>query len=207
MGLDMYLYAKRQFDPDGSAAARILGAANTTLFDLQVKSRDEWDKEIYLSRWDFEEGEQRRRSTEVMELAGLLPLGTKDSPSGSLAWVEDKVVVGITCMYWRKANSIHSWFVQNCQDGVDECQVSDVSAERLAELKTRCRNALGAYNLGDRHAAEEIMTPRSGFFFGSTEIDEWWARDLERTIEEIARVVIAAAEIPGAIQFQYHSSW
>ena len=22
--------------------------------------------------------------------------------------------------YWRKANAIHQWFVDNCQDGVDE---------------------------------------------------------------------------------------
>ena len=23
-------------------------------------------------------------------------------------------------IYWRKANAIHNWFVENCQEGVDE---------------------------------------------------------------------------------------
>lgn len=23
--------------------------------------------------------------------------------------------------YWRKANAVHKWFVENVQDGVDEC--------------------------------------------------------------------------------------
>ena len=26
--------------------------------------------------------------------------------------------------YWRKANAIHNYFVQRCQNGVDECQMS-----------------------------------------------------------------------------------
>jgi len=24
--------------------------------------------------------------------------------------------------YWRKANQIHNWFVENVQNGIDECQ-------------------------------------------------------------------------------------
>ena len=33
--------------------------------------------------------------------------------------------------YWRKANAIHNWFVQKCQEGVDECQKTWVSADNL----------------------------------------------------------------------------
>ena len=29
--------------------------------------------------------------------------------------------------YWRKFNALHNWFVQNCQDGVDECQYAEVT--------------------------------------------------------------------------------
>jgi len=36
--------------------------------------------------------------------------------------------------YWRKANAIHAWFVENVQDGVDECQRTYVSREDLEEL-------------------------------------------------------------------------
>ena len=32
----------------------------------------------------------------------------------------------IEACYWRKANHIHSWFITNCADGVDDCQSIDV---------------------------------------------------------------------------------
>lgn len=36
--------------------------------------------------------------------------------------------------YWRKFNALHEWFVQNCQDGEDNCQESYVDREKLEEL-------------------------------------------------------------------------
>ena len=35
---------------------------------------------------------------------------------------------------WRKANQIHKWFVDNCQEGDDNCQRHYVSRENLEEL-------------------------------------------------------------------------
>ena len=31
------------------------------------------------------------------------------------------VNVDVTCAYWRKANQIHAWFVDNVQQGNDDC--------------------------------------------------------------------------------------
>lgn len=36
--------------------------------------------------------------------------------------------------YWRKANQIHRWFVENVQDGNDDCREYYVSREQLKEL-------------------------------------------------------------------------
>ena len=36
--------------------------------------------------------------------------------------------------YWRKANHIHQWFVENIQDGNDDCCEYYVPRERLKEL-------------------------------------------------------------------------
>jgi hypothetical protein len=36
--------------------------------------------------------------------------------------------------YWRKANQIHRWFVENVQDGNDDCKEYYVSREKLKEL-------------------------------------------------------------------------
>ena len=44
--------------------------------------------------------------------------------------------------FWRKANHIHNWFVVNCQDGVDECQETEISKENLEELLSICKKVL-----------------------------------------------------------------
>lgn len=44
--------------------------------------------------------------------------------------------------YWRKANAIHNWFVQNVQDGEDDCRQYYVSGEQLQELVDLCKQVL-----------------------------------------------------------------
>ena len=41
--------------------------------------------------------------------------------------------------YWRKANQIHKWFVDNVQDGVDDCDYYEVSKDKIEELLKICR--------------------------------------------------------------------
>jgi len=78
--------------------------------------------------------------------------------------------------YWRKANAIHNWFVENVQDGVDECQEVHVPWEKLQELKALCRRVLDTKNpIG--------LEPTPGFFFGSTEVDEYYFQDIDDTLD------------------------
>ena len=48
-------------------------------------------------------------------------------------WEDDHEEVG----YWRKANQIHKWFVDNVQDGVDDCGEYKVTKEQLIETVTK----------------------------------------------------------------------
>lgn len=41
--------------------------------------------------------------------------------------------------YWRKANQIHNWFVENVQNGVDDCERYEVSEDDLQKLLTICK--------------------------------------------------------------------
>lgn len=209
MGLDMYLYAKRVFAADSPEATAILAAADYTVPELQrLASLDPREEEtsVYLPRWrHVNDDQERMRAEAVTELAGLTPLTTPDSSGGTLSW-EDGVAVDVCCIYWRKANAVHGWFVNNCQGGTDDCGDYPVEAEQLAYLRKLCSDALTAYTNGDAGSAQTIMRPVGGFFFGSTDIDEWWAADMQRTIDEIDRVVQAAARI-GNVSFSYHSSW
>jgi hypothetical protein len=102
--------------------------------------------------------------------------------------------------YWRKANAIHDWFVQNVQDGVDECQEAWVSREQLQELVDVCKTVLA-----DMSKAEELLPTRSGFFFGGTDYDEWYKGDLEYTVTRLEKILSDPAF--AKCDFNYQSSW
>jgi hypothetical protein len=102
--------------------------------------------------------------------------------------------------YWRKANAIHDWFVQNVQGGVDECQEAWVSREQLQELITICEQVLA-----DMSKAEQLLPTRSGFFFGGTDYDEFYKQDLEYTVERLKKILGDPAL--QKMDFYYQSSW
>jgi hypothetical protein len=102
--------------------------------------------------------------------------------------------------YWRKANSIHNWFVEKCQDGIDECQETRVSPEQLKELVSTCRAVLE-----DKSKAEQFLPSVSGFFFGNTAYDDWYFGDLQYTVDRIEKILSDPAFEKA--DFYYQSSW
>lgn len=101
--------------------------------------------------------------------------------------------------YWRKANQIHRWFVQNVQDGKDDCGYYYVNRQNLIDLRDVCKRVSENKEL----AATELPT-ESGFFFGNTEYDDWYYQDLAETIEIIDKALTLD---PAQWDFEYHSSW
>ena len=108
------------------------------------------------------------------------------------------VHVEVTCAYWRKANQIHKWFVDNVQGGNDNCGEYYVSNEKLNQLRETCRQALFAKD-------PSLLPPQAGFFFGSYDIDEWYWQDIKDTIKKIDRVL--ALPDMSKLSFYYTSSW
>ncbi len=102
-------------------------------------------------------------------------------------------------IYWRKSNAIHKWFVDNVQDGTDDCGYYDVSREQLEQLLAVIEEVLA-----DRDKAATLLPPKAGFFFGSKDVDEWYWQDLENTRDRLAKLL--AQEMP-EWWFEYHSSW
>ena len=100
--------------------------------------------------------------------------------------------------YWRKANQIHNWFVQNVQGGIDNCQNSYVSRDNLEELLDVCSKVIA-----DNSLAETLLPTGSGFFFGSTEYDEWYYKDVSNTIEYLTEIL----KEEDADEFEYYASW
>ena len=86
--------------------------------------------------------------------------------------------------YWRKANAIHKWFVDNVQNGVDDCGDYKVTKEQLIELYNVCDDVLNDNNL-----AEHLLPTQSGFFFGMTEYNDRYFYDVEFTKELIDEIL------------------
>jgi len=109
-------------------------------------------------------------------------------------WIECEAI------YWRKANHIHQWFVDNVQDGEDECRAHDVDLSHLKELRDLCRQVLE-----DRSKAPDLLPTQAGFFFGSLDYDEGYFEDTKYTAEQIDKLLAT----PGIEEwyFEYQSSW
>jgi hypothetical protein len=100
--------------------------------------------------------------------------------------------------YWRKANQIHQWFVENVQQGEDDCKSYWVSRENLIELLDICKQIKE-----DNSKAESLLPTQSGFFFGGTEYNEWYFNDINNTIEILEEILSDES----ADDFEYQSSW
>lgn len=107
--------------------------------------------------------------------------------------------VVIEAAYWRKANSIHKWFVDNVQDGTDDCGHYEVSREDLQALLDLIEEVLA-----NRKTAKDKLPTASGFFFGQTDYDEWYFSDLESTRDMLKDCL---DDKWNGWYFEYHSSW
>jgi hypothetical protein len=134
--------------------------------------------------------------------------------------------------YWRKANAIHNWFVENVQDGEDDCDYHrEVTADDLQELITVCTKVLtyaklvpGRIRTGIRFSngkaeemyenglvvsnpgiCEELLPTSDGFFFGSQEYNEYYLADLQETIK-ICTEALSTTDF-GTQMLYYCSSW
>jgi hypothetical protein len=100
-------------------------------------------------------------------------------------------------IYWRKSNMIHAWFVQNVQDGTDDCGNYEVSRAQLTELRQLIIEALA-------NKDSALLPTVGGFFFGTTDIDDWYWEDLRQTEAALGRTL---EDFTGDWDFEYHSSW
>ena len=118
--------------------------------------------------------------------------------------------------YWRKANQIHNWFVNHVQDGIDDCDYHhEVTKELLEELLDTCETVYNSCSMMvglvkngetlvdgkwkpsmvpgkviiDSSVAEELLPTCSGFFFGSTDYNEYYVEDIKKTIDIITEVL------------------
>lgn len=136
-------------------------------------------------------------------LLDVMGLGKTDLSPG----YGGSATISFQAMYWRKANAIHNWFVNNVQSGEDNCREYEVSREQLAELRDTCDKVLKDHDL-----ARDLLPPQGGFFFGGTELDEWYFASLEETRNALDKLLDPHSPLSkgtgfGSWWFEYSSSW
>lgn len=146
---------------------------------------------LYVSGWDHKTNKSPFKA--LLKAAGLTAKEVcQDFPSGE---------VSLNVAYWRKANQIHKWFVDNVQDGKDDCGSYPVSREQLTQLRD-----LAAAALLKPSKAGEILPPQTGFFFGNTDANsEWYKDDLKSTVKQLDKVLNSPRMKD--FDFEYQSSW
>lgn len=113
--------------------------------------------------------------------------------------------------YWRKANAIHKWFVENVQNGEDDCREYYVDDDQLEKLVALCKKVVETAKIGkgkvligqgfedgkwadiledgetitNPEEIHKILPTESGFFFGSTQYDEYYLQDIKDTIKQL----------------------
>ena len=149
----------------------------------------DWSKLDHNSDVDYAEATIPQWN-EIVDVAGLSHIANKNDIYG--------VNVSVNCAYWRKVNAVHKWFVDNVQNGEDDCGEYYVSHDKLKELLETARQALF-------HKDPSKLMPQAGFFFGNTDIDEWYWEGIKSTIKQIKRLT----ELPDfdELSFYYQSSW
>ena len=87
--------------------------------------------------------------------------------------------------YWRKANQIRKWIVDNCGYDTDSnCEYFLITKEQLEKLKEDL-NAI----IKDNSLAEKLFPTEGKFFFGSTEYDDWYFDKLKESKKKISEIL------------------
>lgn len=185
-----------------------------------------FSKRTYVKRWNHNPEEKQYRVT-VRRGGKVVP--KRVISSDRISYVIEEVA------YWRKANHTHQWFVNNVQQGEDDCKEYYVSDDDLKKLVETCKEVIAKAKLVDGKLhngttfsaagreeiyvdgkvienVEEIagLLPTSkGFFFGSTDYNEWYLQDCQDTIDQLEPEIklMDDPEWKYTGEYYYQSSW
>ena len=93
----------------------------------------------------------------------------------------------ISDAYFRKVNFIYEYFRN---DMVNESCIVDKS--RIGNLIDLCEDVLS--HKGDEDYARENLPTTSGFFFGSTDYDDWYWHDVKDCIKQMRKLYKAMSD-------------
>ena len=227
MGLDMYL---DRWTLHGATLEEARAAENYLDWRNHVENftpKNDRTKPYTFNEWcNMEENEVDMMVVDILRPEYQMRYASWDVKH-EYGWKRMSESVG----YWRKANQIHKWFVEHVQDGEDDCGEYAVSRFKLEQLKATCEELLsrvvlapGKVKNGERRidgkwvpiyedgvvvsnpeVCAELLPAADGFFFGSTEYDHYYIKDINATVAILDKVLKTTNFDTQTIT--YHSSW
>jgi len=140
-------------------------------------------------------------------------------PLNKVVTIEESVA------YWRKANHIHNWFMNNTDVTIEDVE-SEATLGNLKELLEVCRQVVDYWNqkekieivkkdfldreykietVNDTSLFEELLPTIGGFFFGSIDYDQGYIDDVEYTIGVIKNELLKDRDEYAT--YRYYASW
>lgn len=154
----------------------------------------------YISKADWNKAEENEAYDAISE--AVVPASVRSLARDTMDF--QSMEVSIKVAQWRKANQVHNWFVENVQDNEDDCKEYYVDREQLQELLDICKSVLTDRDL---HTSEDILPTTAGFFYGSTDYDEWYYKDVEYTAMVLEKLLTDPYLSNSHWSFYYNSSW
>lgn len=187
MGLDMYLTGEKVLSANSRKERKIISYLNSLVAEQPdlLTSRG-----LFLSEYDNATSTIRATLNQFKLIGQVGDIdAVKINDDGN--WV-----VYTESMYWRKANHIHNWFVHHIQQGIDDCGRYGVTFENLSELQALLKIA---------KKCPSVLPPASGFFFGSTTVDEMYFFSITRTLATLRKILKTTTQQNW--NFNYYASW
>lgn len=128
-------------------------------------------KRTYVQNWDYMKESEKNY------------VSIKGADEGHIKPERVQYITEQLC-YWRKANHIHKWFVDNIQVGRDDGDEYIVGLPNLKQLRDVCYEVMT-----DNSRAKELLPTEDGFFWGSTEYDEWYFTQTSNTYKILNELV------------------
>lgn len=132
-------------------------------FQEAVREREEYCDKIY-------KDDQKPSDDEVKEYYRLDEICKKLNPRKEIA-------------YFRKINFLMEFFNYE-----GNCEYKEIPLECFDDLKDRCEQVLADHSLAD-----ELLPTQSGFFFGSTDYDDWYFKDVQE-VKDFCEKVLAETQ-------------
>lgn len=171
-------------------------------------------KRSYVQNWGHTPKEEEHEIT--VKVGGKIHADIKPE---RIAYIIEQIT------HWRKFNALHGWIVENCAAGVDDCSEIYLSTEhiknlleileKVKEIILKSEKTIKVFEDYKGRKYEEtsydcsgemdaIFPPRSGFFFGSLEIDNYFLQDVEKSIKVFQDCL---KDKSGRSQYFYQASW